>query len=153
MSPKSFKFYCMLYHLWSCFVLRLSFSGRPVEINLCRLTQFIFVSKSFDALGDCIYADLSKAFNRLDHFKLLNKLHIFGLSYALIKRIQNLWLCLTASFCCKNVRRFSWSEVSFNESSLFKASGFVIRNSKNFQHCCTLLCLYFYLWGLYLCWV
>jgi hypothetical protein len=28
-------------------------------------------------------------------------------------------------------------------SSLFKASGFVIRNSKNFQYCLTLLCLYF----------
>jgi hypothetical protein len=89
MSPKSSKFYCMLYYLWSCLVLRLStaagsFSGRPVEINhLCRLAQF--VSKLFDAPGDCVYKDLSKAFNKLDHFKLLNKLHIFSLFYALIK--------------------------------------------------------------------
>ncbi|XP_063911956.1 uncharacterized protein LOC135128794 [Zophobas morio] len=53
-------------------------NGRSVETNLCTFTQF--VSESFDAkcTVDCIYTDFSKAFDRLDHSKLIAKLDSFG---------------------------------------------------------------------------
>ena len=54
--------------------------GRSTTTNLVCVTQFI--ANSLDQLGqvDVIYTDFSKAFDRLDHGLLLNKLSCFGLN-------------------------------------------------------------------------
>ena len=56
--------------------------GRSTETNLTCMTQFI--SKELDSSKqvDVIYTDFSKAFDRLDHGTLLEKLGKFGLSVA-----------------------------------------------------------------------
>ena len=58
--------------------------GRSVETNLCMFTQFVTENIDAGTQVDTIYIDFSKAFDRLDHYKLLDKLSSFGFSDNLI---------------------------------------------------------------------
>lgn len=58
--------------------------GRSTVTNLLSITQFIADSLDCRLQSDVIYADFSKAFDRLDHGILLSKLHRVGFSPALL---------------------------------------------------------------------
>lgn len=85
--------------------------GRSTVTNLVHSTQYI--SEVIDNSGqvDVIYTDLSKAFDRLDHVKLCEKLHHFGISTNLVQLI-NSYLSDRVSFVqysgykseCKGIR-------------------------------------------------
>ena len=59
--------------------------GRSTTTNLVSITQYL--SETLDNGGqvDVIYTDLAKAFDKVDHQVLLNKLHDFGFSTNLLK--------------------------------------------------------------------
>nr|CAI5828984.1 unnamed protein product [Callosobruchus analis] len=58
--------------------------GRSTVTNLIQATQFIAETTDEHLQTDVIYSDFSKAFDRLDHDVLLNKLLYFGFSYNLL---------------------------------------------------------------------
>src|SRR5699024_8206088 len=65
------------------------FSGRSTSTNLMCITQFI--SEVMDRQGqvDVVYADFSKAFDKLSHELLLIKLNRFGFSNKLISLVRS----------------------------------------------------------------
>lgn len=64
-------------------------SNRSTATNLTVFTQF--VSETLDNNGqvDVIYTDFSKAFDRMDHHMLLNKLGRFGFGLSFIRFLQS----------------------------------------------------------------
>lgn len=58
--------------------------GRSTTTNLFCVTQYISESLDKHSQTDVIYTDFTKAFDRLDHQLLLNKLEKIGLSYSLL---------------------------------------------------------------------
>jgi Reverse transcriptase (RNA-dependent DNA polymerase) len=59
--------------------------GRSTVTNLATITQYIAEGIDRSSQTDVIYMDFSKAFDRLDHGILINKLSTFGLSNTLLK--------------------------------------------------------------------
>ena len=58
--------------------------GRSTTTNLFCVTQYISESLDVHSQTDVVYTDFSKAFDRLDHRLLLDKLDKIGLSYSLL---------------------------------------------------------------------
>ena len=56
------------------------FKGRSIETNLLNLTSYISSSFSQNLRSDVAYFDFTKAFDRINHRILLNKLNAFGFS-------------------------------------------------------------------------
>ena len=61
------------------------FPGRSVETNLCAYTEFILKSLDTRTQVDAIYTDFSKAFDKIDHTILINKLRVMELDECLIR--------------------------------------------------------------------
>ena len=64
-------------------------SGRSTETNLTCLTQYVSEKLDDNKQVDVIYTDFSKAFDRLDHGILVQKLDKLGLSLALLNLITS----------------------------------------------------------------
>ena len=60
------------------------FPGRSVETNLCTYTEYILKSLDSRTQVDAIYTDFSKAFDKIDHAILINKLRLVGLDEFLV---------------------------------------------------------------------
>lgn len=58
--------------------------GRSTVTNLLQITQYVTESIDENCQTDVIYTDFSKAFDKLDHILLLNKMSTFGFSRCLI---------------------------------------------------------------------
>lgn len=63
--------------------------GRSVVINLRVFIEFIDDAFDFRHQVDVIYADFSKAFNKVDHDLLIQKSNDFNISYDLIKWLHS----------------------------------------------------------------
>ena len=88
------------------------YKGRSIDINLCCFTQFVAESLNAESQVDVIFTDISKAFDRLDHFILLDKLNKFGLADSLINLLSSYLIGRSQSVTCSNV-----SSVNINVSS------------------------------------
>lgn len=65
------------------------FPGRSTVTNLSLFTNFVTDIVHSKGQADVIYTDFSKAFDKVDHFTLVNKLRGFGFGGALLKWIES----------------------------------------------------------------
>lgn len=86
--------------------------GRSTITNLVCMTQYI--AESIDKRGqvDVIYADISKAFDRLDHQILLRKLHFFGFSNSLVLLFKSYLADRTQYIGCGGYSSNSYRQIS-----------------------------------------
>jgi hypothetical protein len=76
------------------------FRGRSTSTNLSCISHFISAALDKNTQVDVIYTDFSKAFDRIDHNILLNKLRHFGFSDSLLNLFESY---LSDRFCYVNV--------------------------------------------------
>jgi hypothetical protein len=79
------------------------FRGRSTSTNLSCISHFISAALDKNTQVDVIYTDFSKAFDRIDHNILLNKLRHFGFSDSLLNLFESY---LSDRFCYVNVLGF-----------------------------------------------
>jgi hypothetical protein len=79
------------------------FRGRSTSTNLSCISHFISAALDKNTQVDVIYTDFSKAFDRIDHNILLNKLRHFGFSDSLLNLFESY---LLDRFCYVNVLGF-----------------------------------------------
>jgi hypothetical protein len=79
------------------------FRGRSTSTNLSCISHFISAALDKNTQVDVIYTDFSKAFDRIDHNILLNKLRHFGFSDSLLNLFESY---LSDRFCYGNVLGF-----------------------------------------------
>jgi hypothetical protein len=79
------------------------FRGRSTSTNLSCISHFISAALDKNTQVDVIYTDFSKAFDRIDHNILLNKLRHFGFSDCLLNLFESY---LSDRFCYVNVLGF-----------------------------------------------
>jgi hypothetical protein len=79
------------------------FRGRSTSTNLSCISHFISAALDKNTQVDVIYTDFSKAFDRIDHNILLNKLRYFGFSDSLLNLFESY---LLDRFCYVNVLGF-----------------------------------------------
>lgn len=63
--------------------------GRSTQTNLICLTQFVAATLDTQGQVDVVYTDFSKAFDRLDHGRLLKKISDFGLTNSFISFLHS----------------------------------------------------------------
>ena len=86
--------------------------GRSTATNLCEFTQFISFALDHRLQVDVLYTDLTKAFDRVDHCILLNKLKAMGLCDNLLFLIKSLL----------------FNRTQFVEFSGFRSHSFVVKS-------------------------
>lgn len=64
-------------------------TGRSTTTNLVSITQFLAETIDDGSQTDVVYTDLSKAFDKLDHGLLLNKLCLFGITPKFLNFFQS----------------------------------------------------------------
>jgi hypothetical protein len=79
------------------------FRGRSTSTNLSCISHFISAALDKNTQVDVIYTDFSKAFDRIDHNILLNKLRHFEFSDSLLNLFESY---LSGRFCYVNVLGF-----------------------------------------------
>ena len=78
--------------------------GRSTETNLCLFTQFLSDTIDTGHQVDTVYTDFSRAFDRIDHFKLINKLNSFGLCDRLLDLMKSYLFGRTQFVICKGFK-------------------------------------------------
>jgi ribonuclease P/MRP protein subunit RPP40 len=87
-------------------------SGRSTNTNLACFTQFIADALDKNVQVDCIYTDFSKAFDKINHNVLLNKLDAYGFSQKLLTLFQSYLTDRTQAVVYNGYTSHSYSQTS-----------------------------------------
>lgn len=85
---------------------------RSVSTNLVTFIQCISDALSKHLYVDTIYTDFAKAFDKIDHFVLLNKLSSFGFSAQLLKLISSYLVCRKQFVTFNQIQSFMFNITS-----------------------------------------
>jgi hypothetical protein len=87
-------------------------SGRSTNTNLACFTQFVAEALDKNVQVDCIYTDFSKAFDKINHNVLLNKLDTYGFSQKLLTLFKSYLTGRTQAVVYNGYTSHSYSQTS-----------------------------------------
>ena len=87
-------------------------SGRSTVTNLFVITQYISDQLDKSLQVDVVYTDFTKAFDHLDHSRLLCKLHRYGFSDSLVQLLRSYLLNRSQYVECRGVKSKTFRALS-----------------------------------------